>query len=96
MNPAEKKPERRITVALKYERASAGAPRVSAKGKGELAERILVLAKQHDVPVREDKDLLELLAACDLGEEIPVELYAAVAELLAYLYRLNGEALRQA
>ena len=91
MNAGEK-PARRITVALKHERASEGAPRVSAKGQGELAERILALAREHDVPVREDRDLLELLAACDLGDEIPVELYAAVAELLASLYRLNGEA----
>jgi flagellar biosynthesis protein len=85
------KPARKITVALKHERDSLAPPRVSAKGKGELADKILALAKQHGVPVREDADLLELLAACDLGEEIPVELYAAVAELLAYLYRLNGE-----
>lgn len=77
-------------VALRYDGARA-APEVVAKGRGETAQRILALAREHDVPVRTDPDLLELLAACEVGEEIPLELYAAVAELLAYLYRVNGE-----
>jgi flagellar biosynthesis protein len=77
-------------VALRYERGDAPAPRVTAKGAGELAQRILALAREHDVPVREDPDLLALLAACDLGVEIPPELYHAVAELLAFLHRLNA------
>ena len=81
---------RPLAVALRHERGGEAAPRVAAKGSGELALRILALAREHDVPVREDPDLLELLAACDLGEEIPGELYRAVAELLALLYRLNG------
>lgn len=87
-------PERARAVALRYERADMPAPRVTAKGTGELARRILALAEEHDVPVRTDPDLLELLAACDLGQEIPSELYQAVAELLAFLYRLNGAAER--
>ncbi len=78
-------------VALRYDSDSRSAPDVVAKGKGEVAEKILKLAKEHGVPVREDKDLLQLLAVCDVGDEIPVELYTAVAELLAYLYGLNGE-----
>jgi flagellar biosynthesis protein len=77
-------------VALRYERADMPAPRVTASGAGQLAQRILALAREHDVPVREDPDLLELLAACELGAEIPPELYHAVAELLAFLHRLNG------
>ncbi len=81
---------RPLVVALRYERAEMPAPRVTAKGAGELAERILALARAHDVPVRADPDLLELLAACELGEEIPGELYHVVAELLAFLYRLNA------
>jgi flagellar biosynthesis protein len=79
-----------VAVALRYERDDLRAPRVTARGAGELAQRILALAQQHDVPVREDPDLLELLAACDLGAEIPPELYHAVAELLAFFQRLNG------
>lgn len=80
----------RQVVALRYEGESGGAPELVAKGKGEIAEAILASARAHGVPVREDADLLELLSACDLGQEIPMELYAVVAELLTYLYRLNG------
>jgi flagellar biosynthesis protein len=91
-------PERSSTkpraVALRHERDGASAPRVTAKGQGELARRILELARTHDVPVREDADLVELLAAAELGAEIPVELYHGVAELLAHLYRWNAELAR--
>ena len=77
-------------IALKYEADALPAPSVVAKGRGEVARNILELADRHDVPVRRDEDLLQLLYACDLGDEIPVDLYTAVAELLAYLYELNG------
>jgi flagellar biosynthesis protein len=91
-------PERPIAkaraVALRHERDVSSAPRVTAKGEGELARRILELARTHDVPVREDADLVELLAAAELGAEIPVELYQSVAELLAHLYRWNAELAR--
>lgn len=78
-------------VALRYRRDESGAPRVLARGQGGVAEQILRVARAHDVPVHEDADLLELLALCEPREEIPEELYGAVAGLLAYLYRLNGE-----
>lgn len=87
---AEERPSPRA-VAVKYDGGSTAAPNLVAKGRGEVARRILALAEKHDIPVRQDGDLVELLSVCDLGEEIPVELYAAVAELLAYLYRLNAE-----
>ena len=92
MSTTRRGSERPFAVALRYERADMPAPRVAAKGAGELAQRILALAREHDVPVRTDPDLLELLAACDLGAEIPAELYQAVAELLAFLQRLNAGA----
>ena len=81
-------------VALRYDRSVHGpgagdAPRVVARGRGLLAERILEAARRHGVPVREDPDLVQLLGACELGEEIPQELYAAVAQLLAWLYRVH-------
>lgn len=76
-------------VALRYDADQESAPRVVASGRGELAERILALAGQHGVPVHEDPDLVELLAAAELGEEIPVELYHAVAQLLTFLDALN-------
>jgi len=78
-------------VALKFARREDGAPRVVAKGAGELARRLLALAEQHDVPVRRDADLLELLAQAELGAEIPFELYHAVAVLLTELGRANRE-----
>ena len=77
-------------VALRYDEGEGRAPRVVASGAGEVARHILEVARAKGVPVREDADLVALLAACDLGEEIPLELYEAVAELLTWLYRLNG------
>ena len=77
-------------VALRYGREERRAPEVVAKGAGTVAERILQAAREHDVPVREDSDLVTLLSACDLGEEIPTELYGAVAEVIAFLYDVNG------
>jgi len=75
-------------VALTYE-AEDGAPRVVAKGKGLLAEEIIERAKAAGVFVHESPDLVNLLMQVDLDERIPPELYVAVAELLAWLYRLE-------
>jgi len=76
-------------VALRYDEGADAAPRVVAQGVGEAAEAILAAARDHDVPIQEDSELVGLLAACDLGAEIPLELYEAVAELLSWLYALN-------
>lgn len=84
----------RRVVALRHDRRSEAAPEVVAKGRGEIAERILACAREHGVAVREDRDLVELLSACEVGEEIPLELYDAVARLLSLLYRLNEERIR--
>ena len=81
----------RRAVALRYEREAQAAPKVVAKGTGLLAERILELAREHEIPVREDADLLKLLSLSEVGDEIPTEVYSAVAEILACLYALNGE-----
>lgn len=81
----------REAVALNYDREAGGAPRIVAKGRGDLAERIVALAAEHGVPLETNADLAELLGACDVGEEIPDELYVLVAELLRYLYALNAE-----
>ncbi|MBI5432122.1 MAG: EscU/YscU/HrcU family type III secretion system export apparatus switch protein [Planctomycetes bacterium] len=77
-------------AALRYERASTRAPHVLARGRGETAERILALAREHGGPVRADPDLVELLCACEVGDEIPIELYGAVAEILGWLYAHNA------
>ena len=79
-------------VALKYDRKKDNAPRVIAKGRGEIAEKIIEVAKAHNVPLYEDKNLIQILEALDLETEIPPELYRAVAEVLAFIYRLNASA----
>ena len=78
-------------VALNYDPSGmADAPKVSASGTGFLAERILDLAFENDVPVRTDPDLVEIISATEVGEEIPVEAFIAVAEILRYVYERNG------
>jgi len=81
----------KAAVALKYIEGSDFAPKVTAKGEGRLAENILEIAKEHGIPVREDPDLIELLYPLLLEEEIPQKFYGVVAELLAYIYRINGK-----
>ena len=95
-DPREPNPAAPRAIALRYDRSSSkvrggGAPRVVAKGRGVLAERILEVAREHDVPVRSDRDLVELLSACELGDEIPIEIWTAVAELLAWLWSIRNE-----
>ena len=88
-DPGKKLPE---VVALRYDREEdQRAPSVVARGRGEIAERILETAIEAGVPVREDKDLLELLSLVELGEEIPVEVFGAVAQLISFLWELNEE-----
>ncbi len=78
-------------AALRYTHGVDPAPRLVAKGRDWLAERIITLAREHGVPIREDRNLVEVLSTLDLYQEIPEELYRAVAEVLAYLYRMNRE-----
>jgi flagellar biosynthesis protein len=84
----------RRAVALHYDPASMAAPTVVALGRGELADRIIALAHQHAVPIKEDRDLVAVLAALDVDSLVPPELYQAIAEVLAFVYRLNGPASR--
>ena len=76
-------------VALKYDHQKNKAPKVIAKGRGDIAEKIIEVAKAHNVPLYEDKNLIQILEALELETEIPPELYRAVAEVLAFIYRLN-------
>ena len=78
-------------VALKYDRQKDRAPRVIAKGRGVIAEKIIEIARAHSLPLHEDKNLLQMLEALELETEIPPELYRAVAEVLAFIYRINRE-----
>lgn len=78
-------------IALAYESGDY-APKVVAKGRGLIAEQIIARAKEHDVFVHESKDLVALLMQVDLDDHIPPALYQAIAEILAWLYKLeNGE-----
>ena len=78
-----------IAVALQYD--GERAPRVTARGQGELAARIVEIAREHDIPLQENPVLIQALAQVELGEEIPPALYLAVAEIIAFAYHLSGK-----
>ncbi|MFO7707966.1 MAG: flagellar biosynthesis protein FlhB [Desulfobacterales bacterium] len=81
-----------LAIALKFTPDEMPAPRVVAKGAGTIAERIRETAREHDVPMVENKPLAQaLFKMADLGDYVPVDLYRAVAEVLAYVYRLKGK-----
>jgi flagellar biosynthesis protein len=77
-----------LAVALHYDKK--GAPRVVAKGRGSIGEKIIELAKAHDIPIEENDVLAGALSKVELGDEIPPELYKAVAEVLVFVLRLSG------
>jgi flagellar biosynthesis protein len=83
------RPRAPLAVALHY--TGSGAPRVVAKGSGEVAARILETARQHHVPLQEDAALAATLSKIDLGREIPRELYVAVAHVLAFAWSVAGK-----
>ena len=78
-----------IAVALHYDGQQA--PRVTATGKGKVAEQIIEIARQHDVPLHTDPALVQVLSRVPLGTEIPRELYVAIAEVIAFAYYLSGK-----
>ena len=78
-----------VAVALTYGKTQGGAPKVVAKGRGLIAQAIIERAKQNNIYVHESEDLVGLLMQVELDQEIPPQLYQAVAELLAWLYRLE-------
>ncbi len=88
-NPQSEIRNPKKAVALKYKSGDDNAPRVTAKGAGLLAEKIIDIARKQGIPVKDDPDLVEVLSRLDLDEEIPPELYVVVAELLAFVYNLN-------
>lgn len=76
-------------LALSYD--GQNAPKVSAKGEDELAQAIIQLALQHEVPIYENATLLQWLSQLDLGDEIPEGMYQIIAEILAFVYQLEGK-----
>ena len=78
-------------VALKYQTETDAVPKVTAKGEGLIAERIIELARESQVPIKEDPDLVQILSQVDINKEIPPSVYKVVAELLAFVYKLNNK-----
>ena len=79
-----------MAAAIRYNPLKDSAPRLTAKGSGLIAGKIIDLAKKHGIPVREDPDLVQILSSLEIDQEIPPELYRAVAEILAFIYRMNN------
>ena len=87
----KKKDQKQKAVALGYDVKQDQAPKILAKGEGEMALQIIKIAKEHGVQIREDSNLVEILSALELDEFIPLEAYAAVAEILRYIYTKQGK-----
>lgn len=88
-NVKEKKESVKIAAAIKYDSAKNSAPAVTASGRGMIAEKIIELAQEKGIPIQTDPDLVQVLSKLKVGSEIPIELYRAVAEILAFVYSLN-------
>jgi len=87
----EQQGKRPLAVALSHEKGSTDAPVITATGEGALAEQILQIAFEHGVKVREDADLAQILKEVDVDTPIPLEAFAAVSEILSYLYKSQGD-----
>ena len=78
-------------VAILYDEDKRNAPQVVASGQGKIAENIIEIAKEAGIYIQEDPDLVELLSKIPVGDEIPVDLYQTVAEILAFVYQVNSK-----
>jgi len=76
-------------AALRYDKDKESAPRVIAKGEGSAAENIIKIAELHNLPIRKDEDLIELLSKVELDKEVPEALYKAVAEVFSFIYKAS-------
>lgn len=76
-------------IGLKYKKEDGVAPTLNVKGEGKVAEKIIEIAKEHGIEIREDKSLVEILYKLDVYDEIPEEMYGVVAEILMQLYRVE-------
>jgi len=86
---SEQKNANKVAVALTYKQNIENAPVVIAKGKGLVAENLIKKAQEHHIPIQEDPSLVSLLSQLDINESIPEELYQAVAEVFAFIYRVD-------
>lgn len=78
-------------AALQYDKDTSAAPRLTAKGRGMVAEKIIALAEASGIPLYRDPDLIEILEKTEIDTEIPLEVYAIVAEVFAYVYKVNQQ-----
>ena len=80
-----------IAAAIKYDDKRDAAPKLTAKGRGSIAEKIIKLAMEHNIPIREDPALVQILSRLDIDEQIPPEIYKAIAEILVFVYSVNEQ-----
>ena len=85
----KKKDDLRMAASIRYDKKKDDAPLLTAKGRGLLADKIIELARKHDIPIKEDPALVSILCRLDIDEEIPPELFRAIAEILAFVYSTN-------
>lgn len=78
-------------VALRYNQKKENAPKVIGKGQGKIAERIIKIAEENELPIKKDEDLVELLTKIDIDKEIPNNLYKAVAEVFSFIYNVTNK-----
>ena len=94
-NNEEEKLSQAYAVALGYDPNKDNAPKVLAKGQNQIAEKIIQIAIDEGIEIRQDADLVEMLKAVDIDQEIPVEAFAAVAEIISYVYKANKRLLNK-
>jgi flagellar biosynthesis protein len=78
-------------AALQYDKEKDPAPKVTARGKGEQAKNIIRIAEENGIPIKQDEDLVNMLSEIELNQEIPVELYKAVAEIFSFIYGISND-----
>lgn len=86
----KEKPTKSVAVSLKYDLKTDDVPEITAAGRGKIAEKILQIAQENNIPIREDATLAEMLASIEIDSPIPSEAFMAVAEILSYVYQANG------
>jgi flagellar biosynthesis protein len=85
----KKDSETKLAAAIKYDNVRDSAPKVTAHGRGTIAEKIIEIAEENGVPIKNDPELVQVLSKLNIDAEIPIDLYRAVAEILAFVYSLN-------
>ncbi|PZP38623.1 MAG: flagellar biosynthesis protein FlhB [Pseudomonas fluorescens] len=89
--PTNTPPPPTKAAALQYDKETSAAPKLTAKGKGLVAEKIIALAEENKIPLYRDPDLIEILEKTEIDTEIPLEVYAVVAEIFAFIYKVNQQ-----